>query len=365
MNPVIAWTIAGSDSSASAGIQADIKTFSGLGVHPCTIITGVTAQNQRKLTDIQFIDIDPQLSILLQEHSPQAIKIGMLGKKSIVDSVCQFLHTNPTPVILDPVMIATSGGNLFSEENLKYESYLQTLFPYVELFTPNIPEAEIILKRRIKTYEDVERAATDLISLGINSVLIKGGHFASDAFSQDYWTDGKDAFWLASQRHPQGNFRGTGCTLSSAITASRARGYALKDAIVIGKMYINQAMHLSVNGQLQHSGWPENQQYLPYLTQQPINQDPDPFVDCVNRSLGLYPVVDSAEWVKLLLPLGVKTIQLRIKNKDDAELRAEIQQAISIARQHHAQLFINDDWELAVQYGAYGVHLWPRGYRGC
>jgi len=354
MNHITAWTIAGSDSSGLAGIQADIKTMSRLGVQVCSVITAVTAQNRSQLTDIQFIDIEAQLKIL---NRPHAIKLGMLGKQSIIKSVSDYLQENPVPTILDPVMISTSGEKLFHAQSCDYSTQLQTLFSHVELITPNIPEAEIMLKRPIKNYAQIEQAAQDLIAMGVASVLIKGGHYLDDAFSQDFWTNGKEAFWIASERYPQSGFRGTGCTLSSAITAARALGHDIKDAIVMGKMVINQAMHLSVNAQLYHSTFPTEQKYLPYIASTPITEHPEPFKDCGKNSMGLYPIVDRAEWLNILLPLGVKTVQLRIKDLQGEQLIAEIQTAIAIANKYDANLYINDYWELAIRFEAYGVHL--------
>lgn len=357
MKSPIAWSIAGSDSSAAAGVQADLKTMKALDVEAYSIITAVTTQTQHQVFDIQFIDIEPQLNSLKSEHYPQAIKLGMLGTRSTVEAVGRFLQKNPMPVILDPVMISTSGHPLFLAESLDYKIILQTVFPFIELLTPNIPETEALLNCKITTYETVEQAARRLLSLGVKNVLIKGGHFLDPLFSQDYWTDGKEAFWLASPRYSQNNFRGSGCTLSSAIAAARAKGHSIKDAIIVGKMFINQSLSLSQGTQLQYATWPQDQQFLPYCSKQPIAQFPEPFSDCGKKSLGLYPIVDRAHWLSILLPLGVNTIQLRIKDLNDDELEIEIQSAIHFAKQYGARLFINDYWELAIKWGAYGVHL--------
>ena len=409
MTNIFVWSIAGSDSSGCAGIQADLKTFQGLGVNGCTVVTAVTSQSNRKLSDIQFVDIKPAIETMRDDFYPQAVKIGMLGKQSIIESVSDFLTTYSGKVILDPVMVTTSGGNLFSEEVNQYVNHLKKLFKYVDVLTPNLPEAEMLLNRRITSLQEMEHAAQDILALGVKSVLIKGGHFDQDIFSQDYWTNGKESFWLVSKRHEARNFSGTGCSLSSAIAASCALEYDVKDALVIAKMYVNQAMRLSIypvipesevvacpgsvsigqdtdnevngsrtlsaakrakstlnaalnsgmtrgRGVLVYSPWIENELDLPYLSHQPLFKLPEAFPDC-GPKIGLYPIVDSIDRLKILLPIGVKTIQLRIKNKSSVELDRYIQQAIQLAKQHDAHLFINDDWQLAVKHKAYGVHL--------
>jgi hydroxymethylpyrimidine kinase/phosphomethylpyrimidine kinase/thiamine-phosphate diphosphorylase len=357
MKQVIVWTIAGSDSSGCAGVQADIKTFNTLGVHGCSIITAVTAQTPAQLGEIQFVSITSQFNILQSDLPSAAIKIGMLGSLPLIDEVHLFLNHYMGKVILDPVMITTSGGNLYASELQQYISQLKKLFPYVDLLTPNLPEAEIILGRKINSYKEMEEGARDICLLGAKSVLIKGGHFDQDIFSQDFWTNGTESFWLISPRLLQKNYSGTGCTLSSAIAAAYALEYSLKDAIVIGKMFINQAMRLSTNNRLIYAGWPENNNDLPCVSNKPLRKLPTAFPDCGSSPLGLYPIVDSIEWVKKLLPLGIKTLQLRIKNHSNIELAKHIQQAVMLAKQYNARLFINDYWELAIRYGAYGVHL--------
>lgn len=353
----IVWSIAGSDSSGRAGIQADLKTLQCLGVHGCSVITAVTSQSHEQLSDIQFIDIDPQLQIMRDAFQPDAIKIGMLGKQSIIQSVLNVIKTYSGKVILDPVMVTTTGGNLFSEEVNQYANHLKTLFKYVDVLTPNIPEAEMLLNRRITSFQDIEQAARDLLLLGVKSVLIKGGHFKEDTLSQDYWTNGVESFWLASHRHLARNFSGTGCVFSSAIAAACALGFDVKDALVIAKMYVNQSMRCTDNEVLRHIEWPQNDTDLPFLTDRPLWHSPLQFPDCGPEMIGLYPIVDSLAWLKLLLPLGIKSIQLRIKNKSGPTLENEISQSIMLAKQYDTRLFINDAWQLAIKYGAYGVHL--------
>jgi len=365
MKHEIVWTIAGSDSSGGAGIQADLSTFYNLGVHGCSIITAVTAQNNQEVVDIHYQSgksVESQIKSLQRDFSPKAIKIGMLGTLSAVEKIIQYLHSYSGSVVFDPIFISTSGHHLFDADVKVWLSTIKNLFPFVDVMTPNIVEAEKILCRKIESHQDIELAALDILSFGVKSVLIKGGHFQHDTLSHDYWTNGLESFWISNKRYAHKNYRGTGCTLSSAISACLALGYTIKDSIVIAKMYVSRGIRLSENimqnaALLAHSGWPEDEIDLPYLTEKPIQQLPEKCIDCGSEKLGLYPVVDSASWIEKLLPLGVKTIQLRIKNKYGHELEIEIQQSVRLAEKYQAKLFINDYWELATKLNAYGVHL--------
>lgn len=365
MKQEIVWTIAGSDSSDGAGIQADLKTFQNLGVHGCSIITAVTTQNNQEINEIQYLSgesVESKMKSVQHDFLPKAVKIGMLGNFSVLEKVINYLRSYSGHVVLDPFLIPTSGKNLFDTDLKKYLSQIKNIFPLVDIITLNISEAEKILCRNIESHHDIEKSALEILSLGAKSVLIKGGHFRQENFSQDYWTNGLESFWISNQRYPHKNYRGTGCTLSSAITACLALGYSIKDTIVLAKMYVSRGIRLSEamhhhSTLLAHSGWPQDEIDLPHITHQPMHQLPEKFLDCGLEQLGLYPVVNSAAWIKKLLPLGVKTIQLRIKNKYGIELENEIKESINLATKYQAKLFINDYWELALSQGAYGVHL--------
>jgi len=361
MKQFICWTIAGSDCSGAAGIQTDLRTFQNLGTHGCSIVTAVTSQNTDETYAIDYPssnNIASQLNALQYDLSANAIKIGMLGQLSTIDVVYHFLKNAGKKIVLDPVMYATSGKKLFSGDIAEYLNALKKLFPLVDLITPNLHEAEILSDIELHSSQDIEKITKKILSFGAKSVLIKGGHQANDQFSQDYWSNGTESLWLSCKRQANSSHRGTGCTLSSAITACLAQGYDLKDALVIGKMYVNQGIRLANQSiLLTHAGWPEHQADLPFLSHHRMNKLPQVFTDCGTNPLGLYPVVDSAAWLKILLPLGIKTIQLRIKNKQNQELENEIIQSITLAKKFNARLFINDYWELAIRHGAYGVHL--------
>lgn len=358
MTKPIVWTIAGSDSSCGAGIQTDLIVFHQFGVRAASVITAVTAQNSREILATNYLSyeqIASQINALQDLHAPRVVKIGMLGSVNAIQPVKEFLKKYGGIVILDPVLKASSGNDLFDDQH--YIEQLSQLFPDLYLLTPNIYEAEILTQTSIRSYADIKIAAQKLISYGIKNVLIKGGHFNKNNLSQDYWTNGKESFWLASPRLNK-NCRGTGCTFSSAIAAGLALGNELKDVLIIAKMYLNRSIRLTLDEFLFHIlASIQDEADLPYISAEPLAQLPIKFPDCGSEPLGLYPVVDSSAWIKKLLPLGVKTIQLRIKNKVGAELEDEIKESIEVAKEYGAKLFINDYWQLAIKHGAYGVHL--------
>ena len=362
MKKPIVWSIAGIDPTGMAGTHIDLETFRHLNVDPCSIITAVTAQNTSGVYALESISTDhvvAQWQALQQEFKPDSIKIGMLGAIDMHDKIIQFLANYSGFSVLDPVLSSSSGNPLIFDNEKKHISSLIRLFPYVDVVTPNRFEVEQILNRRLLSYEDIQDAAHVLLSLGAKNILLKGGHINDKLFSQDYWTNGQESFWLANKRLPNKNYRGTGCTLSSAIAACLALGYSVKDAIVIAKMYVNRGIRKSVEvvkdtAKLAHATWPEHQIDLPYLALKPLKRVPFAFKPC---QTGLYPIVDRSHWLAQLLPLGVKTIQLRIKDLQGDQLEQEIKRSVFLAEKYNATLFINDYWELAIRLGADGVHL--------
>ncbi len=356
----IAWTIAGADSGGGAGVQADLLTFHDFSVHGCSVITALTAQNSSAIEHIAVTGTD---SLLAQIHAldtdlgASAIKLGMLASQRTVEAIIPYLKAYSGFVVCDPVMQSSSGTRLQDPAGVQL---FKQLLPHVDLLTPNIPEAEALTGSKITSTDDVVAAAARLLSLGVTSVLVTGGHFpVIQGQRLDYWTDGSRAYWLAAEAIDSVHSHGSGCTLSAAITAAIAAGYELLDALVLAKAYttagIRHARPLGCGpGPVAHRGWPDQLEDFPVLSTSlpvPIN-----FADCAGP-LGVYPVVDSCQWLEKLLPLGVKTIQLRIKDKADAFVRQQIQQSVLLARKYGARLFINDYWSLAIEYGAYGVHL--------
>ncbi|MBL4826315.1 MAG: bifunctional hydroxymethylpyrimidine kinase/phosphomethylpyrimidine kinase [Spongiibacteraceae bacterium] len=361
-NKPIVWTIAGSDSGGGAGIQADLHTFQDFAVHGCSVITAVTAQNSKALQHSEYINnnsVSAQIEALATDLPADVIKLGMLADTQTVQLVINYLDQYSGFVVCDPVMVASRGGALLSEEGVSLVR--DRLLPRIDLLTPNVPEAQSLTGLTITSAQDVINAAKRLIELGARSVLITGGHWhAVDGCRLDYWTDGEQGFWLAGADIKSEHSHGSGCTLSSAIAAMIARGYVLADAMVVAKAYVTQGIRLGVRvgagpGPVSHQGWPSHWQDFPLLSPQ-LPQAVPVFQPCGGH-LGLYPVVDSAEWIAKLIPLGVPTIQLRIKDVSEAFARQQISAAITLCKKYKTRLFINDYWQLAIELGAYGVHL--------
>jgi len=359
----IAWTIAGSDSGGGAGIQADLKTFNRLGVHGCTVIAGLTAQNTAAVRQVEYPSlamISAQLEALAEDLPAAAIKTGMLGRADIIELVADFLAEFDGPVVCDPVMVATSGGALM--EPAAKKALVDRLLPQVTLATPNMAEAAVLAEMAVDSPETMKVAAERILKLGPKSVLVKGGHGIGE-FAQDYWTDGEASFCLTGHRIDRMQTHGSGCTLSAAIASLLALGYETEDALVIAKAYISQAIRLGRRvgagaGPVAQHGWPERQVDLPWLTTNASDGRARlQFPEIGKEPLGFYPIVDSVAWMKRLLPLGVRTIQLRIKGLAPAMLEREIAAAVALAKSHDVRLFVNDYWELALAHGAYGVHL--------
>jgi hydroxymethylpyrimidine/phosphomethylpyrimidine kinase len=241
-------TIAGSDSGGGAGIQADLKTFSALGCYGMSVLTALTAQNTREVTAVHAVPEDvvvAQLDAVLSDIGVDAVKIGMLHNAATTDAVAQTLRRwDAGPVVLDPVMVAKSGDRLLSEEAV--ESLRSNLFPLAELITPNLPEAESLLGRRIAGRNDMEGAARDLLALGPRAVLLKGGHLedeqASDVLVKSLDNGRAVTHWFDFKRIPTQNTHGTGCTLSSAVAAYLARGATLEDAVSAAREYVQAAI---------------------------------------------------------------------------------------------------------------------------
>ncbi len=359
----ISWTIAASDSGGGAGIQADLKTFFDLGVHGCSAVTALTAQNSHAVTHTQVTAPDSlraQLLALGEDLTPAAVKIGVIPDKSSLEIIVEQLGNTDSFVVFDPVLKASSGDGLTTPELI---DALPRLYSHLDLITPNIPEAEVLTGLQIQDAKDVAEAAAFLLGMGPRAVLIKGGHGRGDVV-QDYFSDGEQSFWLTHPKQDTPHSHGTGCTLSSAIAAFVARGKALRDALVLAHAYVQQGLRLapplgadSKNGSVAQAGWPTHFQDFPRVSETSDAIELPAFTRCDSLSLGLYPVVDSLLWLERLLPLGVKTLQLRIKDKSEAELDSIIAQAAALGRAYNARLFINDYWKLAIKHRAYGVHL--------
>lgn len=239
-------TIAGSDSGGGAGIQADLKTMSALGCYGMSAITAITAQNTLGVSDIHPIPtstIKAQIRDVLNDIGADAIKIGMLHSSEVIIAVAETLREyNIENIVLDTVMVATSGDKLLQDDAVK--ALVKYLFPLAKIITPNIPEAEIFLNRKITTNEELLQAAKDLTKLGARSVLLKAGHFEEKKELIDIFYDKEEdeIVELKTKRIETKNTHGTGCTLSSAIASFLAKGYSLPLAVRDAKFYIDNAI---------------------------------------------------------------------------------------------------------------------------
>jgi hydroxymethylpyrimidine/phosphomethylpyrimidine kinase len=243
----VALTIAGSDSSGGAGIQADLKTFQALGVFGTSAVTAVTVQNTQKVYDIQEMRpqiVSDQITCLFDDFPIHAVKIGMVASVALIEAVAQALGSidERPPVILDPVMISKSGYALLQPD--AQSALVKHLFPLAAVVTPNLPEAEALLDRTITDLAGMQSAARDILALGAQSVVVKGGHLG-EGDATDVLFDGIAFKLLESRRIDTVNTHGTGCTFSSAIAAYIARGASFVDAVTRAKSYITGAIENS------------------------------------------------------------------------------------------------------------------------
>jgi len=236
-------SIAGSDSSGGAGIQADLKTIAYHGCFGMSVITAVTAQNSHGVIAIGPINpklIDQQIQSVIHDARIDAIKIGLLPSIDAIDIVANKLKKiDHIPVIIDPVMISTSGFRFLSEKILSYLA--EKLFPLSQIITPNLSEAEALIGKPIISNDDIEKAGYELMNFGPNSILITGGD-RSDESADDCLITSEGTIWFRQSKIRSKNIRGTGCTLSSAISCFLAKGYPLSISVRAAKAFITECL---------------------------------------------------------------------------------------------------------------------------
>ncbi len=235
-------TIAGSDSSGGAGIQADLKTFAAHGTFGMSVITAVTAQNTCGVTKVQNIDCDvvqAQIEAVFDDIRVDAVKIGMVSCPEIIKTIAACLRRYaPKIIVVDPVMISKSGYPLLAPAACA--TLIEELLPLATLLTPNLPEAEAITGLHAASKEEMRTVAEKIIALGAKAVLVKGGHLSGAA--DDLLFDGTQAKWFAGERIATKNTHGTGCTLSSSLAANLAHGLPLAQAVEASKAYVTEAI---------------------------------------------------------------------------------------------------------------------------
>jgi len=242
----VALTIAGSDSGGGAGIQADVKTFAALGVHGTSAITAITAQNTLTVTDILEVSpelVTAQIDAVLSDFEVVAAKTGMLASSKVIEAVAAAIAKHGIPnLVVDPVMIAKGGASLLRDDAIGALRVL--MLPLATVVTPNLPEAEVILGRMVRTLDERKQAARELVALGARAAVVKGGH-SEDDVTDIYW-DGVEMVELAGTRFPTTNTHGSGCVFSAAIAAGLAKGLAPLAAVKGAKEFISGAIEHSL-----------------------------------------------------------------------------------------------------------------------
>jgi hydroxymethylpyrimidine/phosphomethylpyrimidine kinase len=252
----VALTVAGSDSGGGAGIQADLKTFAALGVHGTSAITAITAQNTINVDaifELPIAIIVAQIDAVAGDLGVAAAKTGMLASSRIIEAVASSIERHRIEkLVVDPVMVAKGGAKLLRDDAI--EALRSRLLPLAAIITPNLPEAEVILGRRIRTVDDRREAARDLVALGPRAAVVKGGH-AYDDVTDVYW-DGSAMVELPGVRVATLNTHGSGCVFSAAIAAGLAKGFEPLDAVRQAKEFISAAIEHSL--EIGHGHGPVN-----------------------------------------------------------------------------------------------------------
>lgn len=350
--------IGGLDPQGCAGLTADIQTVSHHGFHPVPLVTCLTEQTHNGLRALNPLTAEKflkQYESAVADFDIAAIKIGLIPNLEIAKAIERILTIHHVPVVMDPVMAASSGGKQIAPDVMTFVR--SSVLPKITLLTPNLPEINFITDQPDWS---VEKQVRQLIEDGLSACLVKGGH-DDQSFVSDYFANAFGHFYCYQPRLNR-NVRGTGCVLASSLTCYLAQGEDIRDAVILSRSYINrgirEAKSLGPYQLFSHQRQPFELRDIPRLSYTPdLIGKSFSFPACPQR-LGIYPVVDSADWVNRLLTIGIKTIQLRLKQTDNAYLNTEIANAVDVVGQHSdIQFFVNDHWRLAIDNGAYGVHL--------
>jgi hydroxymethylpyrimidine/phosphomethylpyrimidine kinase len=246
MRAPTALTIAGSDSGAGAGIQADLKTFAALGVYGTCAITAITAQNTQRVSEVFELPpglVAAQIDAVVSDIGADAVKTGMLASAQIIEVVAAKVREHDLrPLVVDPVMVAKSGDRLLREDAI--DVLRSQLLPLATVLTPNLPEAEVLLGRRLETWDDVCAGAKELVAMGAQAVVMKGGHREGSTVI-DLLYDGHEFHEFTATRFDTKNTHGTGCTFASAIAAALAKGESVRGSVAMAKAYVTKALQMS------------------------------------------------------------------------------------------------------------------------
>lgn len=369
IKPPVVWCVSGSDSSAYAGLQADFRTGQDLGCHVQSIVTCTTTQNAKALGSVEPVSLamfDKQWQSMLEDGSPDAIKVSLLPSLEIVKACSNWLKLIKTfipkiPVIFDPVMaVKRDSENQLQESTNAGAGLLEYILPYVDVITPNLKEFSALtgLPGELPV-EELLSKMTVFFDASESCWLLKGGCCNHSDGVTDWLIERHSLIGFTNSRLAAFNTRDAEEGFSTALASFIAHGYELMDAITMAKAYMAGVLSGVDVRPLESPGWPLKIESLPTIVSpyKPTLSMSQPFAKMDLDKMGLYPVVDSVAWLELVLQQGVKIAQLRIKNPADVNLESKIQQAIALGRKYAAQVFINDYWQQAIAFGAYGVHL--------
>jgi len=366
--------ISATDPLGLSGVQADLRALNSMNVHGLSCITATTAQNQNEFVALNSVSdevFSAQLDAIHQQFNITVIKLGLIATASQFSILKFHPILKNAKLVLDPVVHATAGDIENHKERL---AALKSVLPLCSIITPNLDEAKQLCGSSISHTNDLIAL---LLKQGCDAVLLKGGH--GENASTDVFSDGMVQFYLEHDKHEHGFSRGTGCTMASLIAGSLALGASNGDAVTMAKMQMAKGWSQpfaidDTSGSLMLNNWVDPIEFAQKIKEQPNgNQSIDlpvalpivygksaeknlSFPRC-DQSLGLYPIFDRAHWLERILPLGITIAQLRIKDLQGQALKDEIQNAVNIAQKYNCMLFINDYWQLAIELGAYGVHL--------
>lgn len=396
--PAVVWSIAGNDSGGGAGLAADLRAAQAFGVHLCPVVSAITAQNSEAVLSVVPMDaewLDAQLQALAQDLPPRAIKTGLLGGVAQIKVVARWVdrlrEKGPLALVVDPVLGSTSGTSFANQAVV--QAYREWLLPRATLLTPNRREAMRLLgeDQPPKPLDEPQSPqspqepqwARRLMAQGVQAVCITGGDTdLAPGQSLDWLSTPEASGWLSLPREATVHHHGTGCTFATSAASALALGFVCADAVVLAKMATTHALRHAYPagagaGPVQaQSGFGNDPSLLPTLSwgaaevtwqlpdeEPPLKQNQKQNQNHNQKALGLYAVVDHLAWLKQVLDAGIRTVQLRIKAPLEPEaawwheLNQNIAQAVALAKEHGALLFINDHWRQALAQGAPAVHL--------
>lgn len=354
------WTIAGFDPSGGAGISADQHIFEISGLRSCALITALTVQNEHTVDYVMAVDVSlltAQLQALKILGWPKVIKVGLIPSAAMMRCLRGLLSDFPGTVVYDPVMIASSGKRLMDKDALS--TLIEYWLPRVDVITPNVEEASILTGMSIQSTMDMQKAAYKLCKLYHMQVVIKGGHL-EDSYAQDIWCNGIEHGWLTLPRLPAVSLHGSGCIFSSALASGLVNESTILDAFVYAKMVTHSALK-----ERHHLMKRLYADVIPWLTTSAQQAKKRLDFAPLKNPLGFYTIINELSWFSKLHDWGVKTVQLRLKERSAQSSFEKVQFAVKIFNQHEQQLFINDDWGSAIATNAYGIHLGQEDLKNC